>query len=84
MTKNDGGPAFPVPNEQRYEDPVHGVIRPSDIYGEGHTGMSLRDWFAGMALRVRYGDGTAMTPEDAAVMAYQLADAMLAAREVTR
>lgn len=46
-----------------------------------HTGMSLRDWFAGQAIRARWGDGTAMTEEQAARMAYQLADAMLVARE---
>jgi len=43
--------------------------------------MTLRDYFAGQALRARWGDGTAMTPDDAANMAYQLADAMLHARE---
>ena len=46
------------------------------------SGMTLRDWLAGQAIRARYGDGTAMTPEDAAAMAYQLADAMIEARKV--
>ena len=49
MATNDGGPVYPQTNEQRYADPVHGAIRPSDIYGPAHPGMSLRDWFAGMA-----------------------------------
>ena len=74
MTKPfDGGPAFPV----------HGGHHPDDD-PRNHTlggGMTLRDWFAGQAIRVRWGDGTAMTAAQAADMAYQLADAMLAARE---
>ena len=63
-TKKDGGPAFPMA---------------SDISGHW-SGMTLRDWFAGQALRARWGDGTAMTEIEAAQMAYQLADAMLAER----
>jgi uncharacterized protein YodC (DUF2158 family) len=51
-----------------------GPAFPSDEY---QTGMTLRDWFAGQALRARWGDGSAMTPEEAAQMAYQLADAMI-------
>jgi hypothetical protein len=62
-----GGPAFPQ-------------LDPTSAYFDA-TGMSLRDWFAGQAIRSRWGDGTAMTPEQAASMAYQLADAMLAERE---
>ena len=69
----DGGPAFPQ-SETLYED---GAELARTAYG----GMSLRDWFAGQGIRARWGNGTAMTPEDAAQMAYQLADAMLAERE---
>ena len=66
MTKPfDGGPAFPVETTATPYAP----------------GMTLRDWFAGQAIRVRWGDGTAMTAEQAANMAYHLADAMLAARD---
>lgn len=66
MTKPfDGGPAFPVEATATPYAP----------------GMTLRDWFAGQAIRVRWGDGTAMTAEQAANMAYHLADAMLAARD---
>lgn len=46
MSEKDGGPAFPQANEQRYNDPILGVIRPSDIYGDAPAGMSLRDYFA--------------------------------------
>lgn len=62
---NDGGPAFPVP------------------YNHEAAGMSLRDWFAGQALAgllaARRSEGT--NGEWRAQMAYQQADAMLAARE---
>ena len=48
-----------------------------------HHGMTLRDWYAGQALAgLEANSSVDMTVEDAAVMAYQLADAMLAAREV--
>ena len=67
MTERDGGPAFPQISEL------------GDIAATGN-GMSMRDWFAGQAIRARWGNGEAMTPEDAAMMAYQLADAMLDAR----
>jgi hypothetical protein len=41
MSKNDGGPAFPMPH-------VCNVNNGTMEWGE--TGMSLRDWFAGQAL----------------------------------
>lgn len=59
---------------------VFPFVVPSDT-PDYSTGMTLRDYFAGQALRARWGDGTAMTTEDAAQMAYQLADAMLAERD---
>ena len=46
-----------------------------------YFGMSLRDYFAGQAVRAKWGNGVAMTPEEAAMMAYQMADAMLEARK---
>ena len=77
MAKNDGGPAFPCPV---------GWVR-------GRDGMSLRDWFAGMAMpeiiaavsREEYTldaapDG-ATTAQAIAIDAYVLADAMIYARE---
>lgn len=59
-------------------DPWHG----------GEPGMTLRDWFAGQALagamsaHGSYGIGNG--PGEVADRAYQLADAMLAARKVRR
>ena len=74
---DDGGPAFPE----------HVAISPSgDIYGSNYfsAGMSVRDWFAGQALA----GWLAGLPVDAAVrapnvasFAYEIADAMLAARK---
>jgi hypothetical protein len=65
---NDGGPAFP--------------------HGPDHAeGMSLRDWFAGVALAggCKPTDvGAAETCGDISKACYQLADAMLAEREMVR
>ena len=72
---NDGGPAFPRPTYVAFEA----------------GGMSLRDWFAGHALAGMAGEyRTAQmytcefdeTCESIAKSAYELADAMLKAREV--
>jgi len=87
MSKNNGGPAFPVADPS-WLDPAtiaHGKRLAS--------GMTLRDWFAGMAMQGIYAcpvqlyraDGTPMpdplTSADIAKMAYEEADAMLAERE---
>lgn len=71
MTKpNDGGPAFPVVET----DPVLG--------SRACPGMTLRDWFAGQALRIAFDDrGHNATLNDIARDAYDYADAMLRARE---
>lgn len=44
-------PAFPQTNEQRYSDPIHGVVRPLDIYGEAPAGLTKRELFAAMAMQ---------------------------------
>ena len=70
----DGGPAFP---------------KVAENFKSGWPGMSLRDWFAGMAIplasRWEEQAPTYTTPEPSyrgiAERAYFLADAMLAARE---
>ena len=79
---NDGGPAFPGAehNMNREDAPV-----------DQWEGMSLRDWFAGMAmqawltnnqavevLRDKYGD---QLPQAVAVVAYEQADALLTIKE---
>lgn len=71
--KNDGGPAFPN-NPVAYHDPKGKVYL-------AETGMSLRDYFAAMALQGML----AVEPSDAtatefAHQAYEMADAMLKER----
>lgn len=70
-TDKDGGNAFPIPGLQ--EDP-------------DFNGLSVRDYFAAKALsglagrKFHKGDGEDGYAEWAAAMAYEFADAMLAAR----
>ena len=67
MKKNDGGFAFPVPN---------------DANTNGQEGMTLRDWFAGQALAGLIAQCN-MPDEVYARMAYTLADTMLQQRQST-
>jgi len=63
-TANDGGPAFPIDTQNQFPT---------------QSGMSLRDWFAGMALvglLAKYGNS-----DTAACEAFYQADVMLAERE---
>ena len=72
MTKDidDGGPAFPL--EGQYLEDGEVVYMP---------GMSLRDWFAGMALaQVKPGTTVMSDMERTADLCYGIADAMLARR----
>ena len=49
----------------------------------GRTGMTLRDWFAGMALQGLIGSPRKLSPsETISGRAYELADAMIKEREV--
>ena len=69
---NDGGPAFPVSPE---------------IYnGTGLCGMTLRDYFAAAALQgliaSRGSMSTRFLAEDDASYVFEIADAMIRAREV--
>jgi hypothetical protein len=71
---NDGGPAFPRPATK---DASGLIIR------ESQKGMTLRDYFAGQALSSRavmLKNGV-MYASDVATECYDLADAMLAAKE---
>lgn len=68
-TQNNGGPAFPCPT--------------GTDGGSLYDGMSLRDWFAGMALSAICSKPGWLISQDAPVIArqsYEAADAMLAVR----
>lgn len=75
---SDGGPAFPC----------HTNPRPGNL-ANAPQGMTLRDWFAGMALPAcvsapcpsAWTAGSAEHYEQSAAAAYIIADAMLAARK---
>ena len=72
-TPTNGGPAFPEPF----------VPQSSGFTLNMHPGMSLRDWFAGQAMAALFArdDTFAYGRAEIAELAYQQADAMLAARE---
>lgn len=61
---SDGGQVFPVP-------------APNSVCVGARRGISLRDWFAAQVLKSACEDHSA---HEAATLAYQYADAMLAAR----
>lgn len=64
--KYDAGPAFPfsVPRD----------------FTAAHEGMSLRDWFAGMAIVGTVNHPEASHFEEAAKQAYEMADALIKER----
>jgi hypothetical protein len=77
---NNGGPAFPIP-------PIDNG--PGNIKSQAKPGMTLRDWFAGLATDedvdeygCYYSDGNTYTVSRA-VARYRYADAMLKARETS-
>ena len=67
MTKRNGPSAFPLLIQVGEETQIN-------------LGMSLRDWFAGQALANAHTRSKDCDAADAAFWAYELADAMLAAR----
>jgi hypothetical protein len=82
MSKDNSGPAFPHEFEQ-------GSMAANGMLWRAHPGMSLRDWFAGQALQtaatfmmVKYvgEDDPDIFLKAIAVIAYDMADAMLKAR----
>ena len=70
---NTGGPAFPRPASDAHQ---HGMHKPQE-------GMTLRDYFAAKVLQGIFASGPAtyMTNERIVAEAYEMADAMLKARE---
>lgn len=78
---DDGGPAFPHIETTRLATTPGGEIEVR--HTDSGSGMSLRDWFAGQALAglmVEHEWEKGITAE----IAYDLADAMLAARAKVR
>lgn len=72
---NDGGSAFPTSLNGKWAGSGSNAVFAPDMT----DGMSLRDWFAGMALQGISRDW-GCTPEQRAAEAYSYADAMLKAR----
>jgi len=71
----DGGAAFPMPS----------TVEGGQVYDYAHTGMTLRDWFAGQALAGDYANQGSCAEmyyaENAAKRYYLIADAMLLERK---
>ncbi|PDT47296.1 hypothetical protein CO661_14030 [Sinorhizobium fredii] len=73
MSTETGGPAFPRP----YFENQNG-----SEWSASQDGMSLRDWFAGKAIPELMRDPGDRAPFcEVAKLAYEMADAMLAARK---
>ncbi|ELI9044540.1 hypothetical protein RSM66_002799 [Pseudomonas aeruginosa] len=72
MSKDDGGPAFARPAGD-YSGTRHG--------NAAQAGMTLRDYFAAKVLAGRSAIPGTIDPDYEGKIAYQLADAMLAARD---
>jgi hypothetical protein len=79
MAISDGGPAFP---QVLSGNPI--LIMDGSTITLAGSGMSLRDWFAGQALNGLMSDSEArsdLRPREVAIDCYNMADAMLVARE---
>lgn len=77
-TKDDGGPAFPELNV--YTGYNRDMDR-TEVMSDTTHGMSLRDYFAAAALVGMQAHPANERPDSAARWAYEVADAMLKARE---
>ena len=77
---NDGGPAFPRPASE-YEP--NGMRTDGKIAAVPFTGMTLRDYFAGKAMEGIIKSAMAFNAPKSSIAfdSYEIADAMLAARE---
>lgn len=81
MAKDNGGPVFPCEYNM---DSTDGQTKPV----EGFYGMSLRDWYAGLAMQAiitasgnHNGDGVFYGERNVANSAFTMANAMLAERK---
>jgi hypothetical protein len=81
-TPDNGGSAFPQFDVIAGDRDGHGDA--IEAYTTATGGMTLRDYFAGQALAgwmASFGYDNAVKPDGCAQLAYELADAMLAARK---
>lgn len=81
MTK-DGGPAFPRHHACGYSK----TDADSLVWARQASGMSMREWFSGLAMQgllsnIPFVSHREFTPDDLAVIAHTMADAMLSQRE---
>ena len=76
MNTNTGGPAFPG---VEYKAPIGGGSHMMTIVG----GMTLRDYFAAKALSGLVVNGDNFDLQKLTAYSYEIADAMLRAREAT-
>lgn len=75
MNKYSGGPAFPIPGEVFY-------LGGDRFKEQAFSGMTLRDYFAAMAMQGILSDHNYDHPaKKLAELAYKVADAMLEERE---
>lgn len=78
---NDGGPAFPVLHSIDQDAMQAHDGSPEHRINHVGFGMSLRDWFAGMALQGLLAHGfESMRRNEVTQVAYEYADAMLEGR----
>ncbi|EPC3470036.1 hypothetical protein ACRZCP_002211 [Enterobacter asburiae] len=76
MSNKTGGPAFPYSGVHKGEK--------ENLIVDSH-GMTLRDYFAAMAMQGRLANSDWLCSDDrTATEAYQIADAMLRAREESK
>lgn len=77
---DDGGPAFPQLSVEACARDGHGDLL--EPFTSAHGGMTLRDWFAGMAMQglIQSGEIILERKQWTCANAYLYADAMLAAR----
>ena len=68
---------------RKTKEEIQAFPRPTNEYGEGQRGMTLRDWFAGRALAgcLAYSFNNPSWGDSLAEHCYGIADAMLKARE---
>ena len=73
MSIENSRPAFPTIKWERDED--------GNLYPNESEGMTLRDHFAGLAMQGLFAEGPCVVMKNIAADAYNMADAMLKARE---